>query len=127
MRRRPTTVAAFAVVVFAVGQVLALAHDAATRHVVCAEHGEQIELGEAGGTAVDCDHSHLSSSDAKSGEHRDCDIERLLQTSTQTSHAPSAHVLTAVVATVEPPAPIAIAVLADIISLAPKTSPPALS
>jgi hypothetical protein len=128
MRRRPIAAAGFAVTLFVVGQLAAFSHEAATRHVTCAAHGEQLEVGDIGGAPDDgCGQSHFRSVDGTPGEHQDCPISRLLRTRTQTSDAPNLDVFITHVAMVEPPALIASTHSIDVILIAPKTSPPHLA
>lgn len=124
VRRRPTFAAGFAVVLFVVGQLVALKHEAEARHVTCPEHGEQLDAPELAGQVDNCGHSHWIGVDGPSSEHQDCSIARLLRTSTKTSEGGHAHVVTSVVAKVEPSAPIAHRYTVDVILIAPKTSPP---
>jgi hypothetical protein len=125
MRRRPTFAAGFAVVLFVVGQLVALKHESEVRHVTCADHGEQLEAPDLGGEVDDCGQSHWIGIDGQGGEHEDCSIARLLRTSTRTSEALHAQLVVSVVAKVEPTAPVACVRPVDVISIAPKTSPPA--
>lgn len=126
MRRTRSPIAAFAVLVFVVGQLWALAHEAEERHAVCAEHGEAIDAPELAGEDDRCEHAHWIAVEGGDGEHADCEISRVLRA----SNAPlaTAPVIAAsdVVTTFSTPpldsqaAPFAI----DLVLLAPKTSPP---
>lgn len=126
MSIRPRYAAAAALVVLVVGQFLALKHEAETRHVTCAEHGEQLEVSNIVGVHDDgCGQPHLFSVDGDAGaKHEDCVIARLLRTSTCVSAAPQLHISASELLLVE----VAVAVertrLVDVISVAPKTSPP---
>ncbi len=80
--------AAFAVALLVVGQLLALSHEARTRHVECAQHGEQLEAA----TLVDshaCNHDHWVGVEGDGGgDHVDCAIGHFLHQSTSPSRAP---------------------------------------
>ncbi|HUS30501.1 MAG TPA: hypothetical protein VMZ53_18455 [Kofleriaceae bacterium] len=125
MTRRPKFAAAAAVALFVVGQLAALVHEAETRHVTCAEHGEQLEAATLDGHDDLCGQSHLIAVDGNTGAHEDCDIARLLRTSTRTSQAPVLHVATDALATHEAVIAIDGPRAADVLVNAPKTSPPA--
>jgi hypothetical protein len=122
-RRRPFAAAA-AVAVFVVGQLVALSHEAATRHVTCAEHGEQLEAAKLAGQDDNCGRSHLIGVDGETGGHQDCDIARLLRTSTRTSSTIHIQIATTSVATVHTFASFERPAALDVIRIAPKTSPP---
>jgi hypothetical protein len=124
MRRRPAFAAGFTVALFVVGQLVALKHDAETRHVTCAQHGEQLDAPAVAGTSDDCGQSQWIPVGKSGGEHEDCSIARLLRTRTKTSEASLAHVVITIVAKVEASAPIAHARSVDVLLIAPKTSPP---
>jgi hypothetical protein len=126
VRRRPTTAAAFAVALFVVGRLLAFHHEAASRHVTCAEHGEQLDVPSVGiGQDDGCGQAHLVAVDGDGpASHQDCPIARLLRTSTRTSQSPHIHVTTTTVAKVDQVGPVACVHSFDVILNAPKTSPP---
>lgn len=126
MHRRTATAAAFAVALFVVGQLFALKHEADTRHVTCAEHGELLEVANVGAVHDDgCGQEHLVAVDGGgAASHQDCAIARLLRTGTHTSEAPVLHLTPAVIASVEQSAPIASVRVVEVILTAPKTSPP---
>jgi hypothetical protein len=134
MRRRPSTAAAFAVVLLVVGQIAAFAHEATTRHVVCSEHGELLEASAPSSThsasseSVDSDHARWIGidGDGSSGPHEDCAIARALRQTTDTLHA-SIHIgATTFIATSAAPPPIDCSFAFDrLLLIAPKTSPPA--
>jgi hypothetical protein len=113
-------------VVLVVGQFLALKHEAETRHVTCAQHGEQIEVANTVGAHDDgCGQSHLIGVDGDAGaKHQDCAIARLLRTSTRVSIAPQLHVAASELLLVEASVAVEQTRPVDVISLAPKTSPP---
>lgn len=130
MARRSASLAAFAVVLLVAGQLVAFAHAAGTRHAVCAEHGEQLELArvhaESHGCedhACDADHLGAATGD-RGGDHEDCAILRALA---QHSAPSTGHTL-AVAATKIAIAPVApprlVAITAALYRVAPKTSPP---
>jgi hypothetical protein len=124
--RRPKLAAAAAVALFVVGQVLALAHEAESQHVTCDEHGEQLEAAILEGHDDGCGQQHLIGVKGDTGgEHEDCSILRLLNTSTRTSHAADVQVATLGVDTVALFATIDRPRAVDLLLIAPKTSPPA--
>lgn len=117
--------AAFAVLVLVAGQLAALAHQAATRHVTCAEHGEELETAQLSGPVDACEHGHWVGVEGAEGNHEDCAIARALQ---QSSAAPKLFaIVLPTTDSITTPAPTARAVIAtaDLVLLAPKTSPPA--
>jgi hypothetical protein len=122
-RRRPFAAAA-AVALFVVGQLVALSHEAATRHVTCAEHGEQLEAAKLAGQDDGCGQSHLIAVDGDTGGHEDCDVARLLRTSTRTSATIHIAFATTSVATIQTFASVERPAALDVILIAPKTSPP---
>jgi len=124
--RRPKLAAAAAVALFVVGQVLALSHEAESRHVTCTEHGEQLEAANLDGHDDGCGQAHFVGVDGdKGGDHEDCSILRLLNTSTRTSHAVELQLVAVSFATVETADSIDVPRIVDLILIAPKTSPPA--
>ena len=127
MRDRRALPALFAVLVLVIGQLSALAHAAATRHIRCSEHGEELETARLADALHDCDDTHLVGVSGASGEHADCPIARTLHASA----APTSPVIALAVvesATATVAAPVAADVDGHAVyRLAPKTSPPALS
>jgi hypothetical protein len=124
--RRPRLAAAAAVALFVVGQLLALSHEAESRHVTCAEHGEQLEAIALDGHDDGCGQKHLIGVDGDTGgDHEDCSILRLLRTSTRTSHGIAIQVATISVATVDISVTLDRVRAIDVLLVAPKTSPPA--
>ncbi|HEY5920523.1 MAG TPA: hypothetical protein VIV11_02580 [Kofleriaceae bacterium] len=127
MCRRRAYPALFAVVLLVVGQLVALAHNAESRHVTCAEHGEELEAAQLVDELHACDHDHLIGVEGDAGDHHDeCAMARALHQSTQTSRFVSPPPLIAIVtrpaALVERSAEATTALY----RIAPKTSPPAL-
>jgi hypothetical protein len=131
MVRRPAYLAAFAVVLLVGGQLVARVHEAGTRHVTCAEHGEQLEAAHVQGElhACDdnaCDDDHLIGiDDDRGGDHEDCAILRVLSQSSTAGTSPTLDVAAAAtitIAAVMPPRFVATAT--ELYRLAPKTSPP---
>ena len=125
MRRRRAYPALFAVVLLVVGQLAALAHNAESRHVICDEHGEELEAAQLVDELHACDQDHLIGVEGDAGGHHDeCAMARALHQSTQTSRFVSPPQLAAVVsrlpALVERTADFATALY----RIAPKTSPP---
>jgi hypothetical protein len=110
-----------------VGQVLALAHEAEARHMRCAEHGELLEVASAASIHDDgSGQSHLIAIDGDAGDkHQECVIARLLRTDAHASFACHLHVTATEIVLVEPIDVAEHPRAVDIISLAPKTSPPA--
>jgi hypothetical protein len=129
MRRRSSTAAAFAVVLLVAGQLAALAHEAATRHVVCSEHGELLEAptpSSVSSAPDDSQHAHLVGIDGVAGEHEDCVIARAMRQSTKAPDASAHVVVTTDMATNAPRAPIdSVLSFEQLFLIAPKTSPPA--
>ena len=126
MRRRSALTSAFAVVVLVLGQLAALAHEASTRHVMCAEHGESIEAVRLASADDGCQQSHWVGVDGeRGGDHADCEISRTLH---QASIAPHGPLPALVVIVPAKPAPIAAPRPVDhrfaLYRIAPKTSPP---
>lgn len=126
MRRRRAYPAALAVVLLVGGQLAALAHYAATRHVTCAEHGELLEAA----TLVDrlhaCEHDHLIGVEGQLGsEHDDCTIARACHQSATPAQPLCAPTLVPALATAEVAAVVPLAVTDELYLIAPKTSPPA--
>lgn len=116
--------AAFAVLLLLVGQLSALAHQSSTRHVTCAEHGEELEAAQLAGPVDACEHGHWIGVEGAEGEHEDCAIARLLH---QSSAAPKPFIAllpTADSITTSTPAARAVIATIDLVLLAPKTSPP---
>jgi hypothetical protein len=112
------------VVLFVVGQFLALWHEGESRHVTCAKHGEELEAPNLSSKLDTCGHSHWIGVEGGSAEHQDCAIARLLRTS---AHAPDTTLLQqpiAVVPTMEALGLVAAARDVDVLLIAPKTSPP---
>ena len=127
MRRRPTTAAAFAVVVLVVGQLAALHHEAVQRHITCADHGELIDAPTpTSATAVDnCGHSHWVGIEGGSAEHKDCAISRAFHQSSSADHGSPTVAITATVATIDVVITHDVVVTSELYLIAPKTSPPA--
>jgi hypothetical protein len=126
MRRRPTLPAAIAVVVFVVGQLLALHHESTARHVTCAEHGEELEAPDLGASLDDgCGHSHwVGVEGGGSADHQDCAVARLLRTSASAPDAPHVHHVLALAEAVAATPVVTAARAIDVLLIAPKTSPP---
>jgi hypothetical protein len=126
MRRRRAFPALFAVMLLVVGQLAALAHEASTRHITCAQHGEELEAATLVGELHACDHDHLFGVEGNAGEHADCPIARAFHQSTQTSRFAVAPLL---VPHVAPSDVVAAGELtlatSGLYLIAPKTSPPA--
>lgn len=127
MRRRPA-LPALAALVLVIAQLAALAHHAETRHVTCAEHGEELEAAELAEQLHACDDDHLVAVDRDSdGDHEDCALARALH---QSSTTPGMWLPVALLAHTGT-APTLFAVDTARVQtaryrLAPKTSPPSL-
>jgi GMP synthase PP-ATPase subunit len=127
MRRRPALPAALAALVLVVGQLVAFAHQAATRHVECAAHGEQLEAANVAEALHACADDHLVGVDGDNGEHHeDCVVLRALHQSNSVPHAWAAPHVLALESLVIEPAQHANAVIRALYRIAPKTSPPVL-
>lgn len=124
MRRRPATTAAFAVLLLVVGRLAGFAHEAGTRHVTCAEHGEQIETVSLAGPVDDCGDSHLIGVEGAGGGHEDCEIAHALHQSAHTANHVSFAQLCLLVATQADAPPTTPRLALDLYRIAPKTSPP---
>lgn len=123
MTRRPVLPAAFAVVLLVVGQLVALAHEAGTRHITCARHGELLEVAILVGARHVCQNEHWVAVEGRGGSHIDCAISRALHQGTTRSNDQ----VTAVVITTSPTDAPIVATVARHVTLyriAPKTSPP---
>ncbi|MBL0213873.1 MAG: hypothetical protein IPQ07_08320 [Myxococcales bacterium] len=86
MSRRSVSTAAFAVVVLVVGQLAALAHEAAIRHMICPDHGEEIEAITLVGADDHCENAHWVEVEGAGGEHEDCAIVHALRQSSVAPH-----------------------------------------
>lgn len=107
-----------------VGRLVGFAHEAGTRHVTCAQHGEEIDAVSLAGPVDACGDSHLIGVEGADGEHQDCEIAHALGQSAQTSNVVTFALLTVVV-TLRADAPPHTPLLArDLYQIAPKTSPP---
>ncbi|NVB78627.1 MAG: hypothetical protein HOV81_09555 [Kofleriaceae bacterium] len=124
MRRRSATTAAFAVLLLVVGRLVGFAHEAGTRHVTCAQHGEQIEAVSLAGPVDVSGDSHLIGVEGTGGEHQECEIAHAQHQSAQTSKLVTfaqVCLLVAMRTEARPDTPLR---ALDIYQLAPKTSPP---
>jgi hypothetical protein len=128
MVRRRVMPAAFAVALLVVGQLLALAHNAATRHVECDEHGEVLEAAQLSVALHDCDQDHLVGVENDAGgDHDDCSIARLLQQSAATPDATPPPVRAPALDALDHARPTSVVAIATALyRIAPKTSPPDL-
>lgn len=124
--RRPSIKPALCAVLLVLGQLVALAHQAETRHVKCAEHGEQLEAAALAETLHDCGDDHLVGLDGNGGEHHsDCLVLRAVH---QSSAAPGMWlpplVITAELVAATAPLIAAPTFAQSLYRIAPKTSPP---
>lgn len=125
MQRPRALPAAFAVVVLVVAQLIGLAHQANQRHIVCAEHGEQLEAATLVGQSNGCSDSHWIGVEGDAGGHTECALTRVLHQSVTASKVllvATSITTTAAVSTM-PAAPLVRQT--DLYLAAPKTSPPA--
>jgi hypothetical protein len=124
MRARRAFTAAFAVAMLVGSQLAALAHAAAVRHVVCEEHGEQIEVATPVGPIDSCPQSHFVGVTGHVGGHDHCEIARVLGSSLDpTARVPVIELApSATDVAVSPPSQTTAAF--DLVLIAPKTSPP---
>lgn len=126
MRLRRTCPAALAVVLLVGGQLAALAHNASTRHVECAEHGEVLEAARLADELHACDQDHLIGVEGGQGaDHDDCSIARALQQSAALPHVAAAPQLVPALAPPDAVIPVEVAIASELYLIAPKTSPPA--
>ena len=125
MRRRPALPAACAALVLVVAQLLALAHQADTRHVVCAEHGEELEAATLAQPLHACDDDHLVGIEDEGGEHHDdCLVLRALHQGSQAPATWVPPVLVTIETTTTRSVPRSFAAARALYRVAPKTSPP---
>lgn len=116
--------AAFALIVLVASQLVAFAHESTTRHVTCAEHGEQLEAAVLVGVQQHrCHDQHLVAVEGSGGSHDECLIARALHQSATAHVAPHAIIAETAHAITPPPADIESAGIACYL-IAPKTSPP---
>ena len=116
--------AALAVVVLVGSQLAASAHAAAIRHVICDEHGEQLEAPTLIGSVDQCPQTHIVGVEGTGGEHEDCPIARLLGSSVETPRAAPTVELAPIAAHIAGPPPNIVIDTLDLVLIAPKTSPP---
>jgi hypothetical protein len=124
MRRRSAITAAFAVLLLVVGQLAALAHEAETRHVTCAEHGEELEAATLAESVSTDRESRLVGVEGGGGEHHDCPILRALHQTTDIGSGPTLIQLDFALATAMKAVASATFIAVDLYRIAPKTSPP---
>jgi len=125
MRRPRALPAALAVLLLVLGQLGALAHLAATRHVTCAEHGEELETARLADALHDCGDSHLVGVTGSAGDHADCEIARALHHGGTRVEAVVVNSTVAVALTADPPRVRTASAAVTLYRIAPKTSPPA--
>lgn len=116
--------AAFALIVLVASQLAAFSHESSTRHVTCAEHGEQLEAAVLVGVQQHrCHDQHFVAVEGDGGSHDECVIARALHQSA-TAHV-TQHAITVETShdVIVPPAVAASATIACYL-IAPKTSPP---
>lgn len=124
MLRRPV-LSAFAVVALVVGQWIAFAHEASTRHVICAKHGEQLEAAILVGADHQCQHKHWVAVEGDGGGHTECAVSHARhQTATHSTHALAPALVVEVYGAT--PVVASLHTFAALYRLAPKTSPPVI-
>lgn len=127
MSRRSVSTAAFAVVVLVVGQLAALAHEAAIRHMICPDHGEEIEAITLVGADDHCENAHWVEVEGAGGEHEDCAIVHALRQSSVAPHVALLATVSALLPVVTHAAPAPVVLVLARYRIAPKTSPPPLA
>lgn len=116
--------AAFALIVLVASQLAAFAHESTTRHVTCAEHGEQLDAAVLVGVQQHhCHDQHLVAVDGNGGAHDECVIARVVHQSATAHVAPHALSVETTHDATPPPAHVESASVACYL-IAPKTSPP---
>ena len=117
--------AAFALIVLVASQLVAFAHESTTRHVTCAEHGEQLEAAVLVGIQQHrCHDQHLVAVEGDGGSHDECLIARALHQSATAHVTPHASGVETTHDIGLPPVVAASSSIARYL-IAPKTSPPA--
>lgn len=124
MRGPRALTAALAVAVLVGSQLAAIAHTAAIRHVICAEHGEELEAPTLVGPIDHCTQTHFVGVKGSGGKHEDCPIARALGSGVDPFRSAPAIELPAIVAEVAGPPPTRLVEALDLVLIAPKTSPP---
>jgi hypothetical protein len=127
MSRRSVTTAAFAVTVLVVGQLAALEHEAAIRHMICPDHGEQIEAVTLVGSDDHCENAHWVGVEGADGGHEDCAIVHALRQSSVAPHVALLATVGALLPIVTYAAPTPVVLVLARYRIAPKTSPPRAS
>lgn len=116
--------AAFALCVFVASQLIAFVHEASTRHVTCAEHGEQLEAAVLVGVQQHrCHDQHFVAVEGDGGSHDECVIARALHQSATSQVAQHAITVESSHDIAQTP-PVARAATIARYLIAPKTSPP---
>ena len=123
MLSRRSIPAAFALIVLVASQLIAFAHESTTRHVTCAEHGEQLEAAVLVGIQQHrCHDQHLVAVEGDGGSHDECLIARALH---QSATAPvTHHAVTVETSHVDVALVLAAPSTTARYLIAPKTSPP---
>jgi hypothetical protein len=114
------------VLALVVGQLAALSHAAAVRHVICEVHGEEIDAPTLVGaaahrTAGDTD---LHGVEGGADHHEDCAFARLLGAGMDPARSAPPVEIAAIEAAVARAPRATVASSLDLVLIAPKTSPP---
>jgi hypothetical protein len=124
MTRRPVLPAALAVALLVVGQLVAFAHEAGTRHITCTQHGEQLEAAILVGARHLCPNQHWVGVEGNGGRHADCAISRALHQSTTRASTLLLTGIAHAVIHVDAPGVALQHPTTALFRIAPKTSPP---
>jgi hypothetical protein len=127
MRRLPPIFTTLVVMLLVVGRFAALSHDAAVRHITCAEHGEQVEAAPSTGVLVVADHDRwlAANADGQGPEHDHCAIARAVRDDGTVTASPAPSVAVVSIEHVSQLESVGVFVTTSTYRLAPKTSPPA--
>jgi hypothetical protein len=118
--------AALTAIAFVLASLIGLVHEATTRHVQCAEHGEQIHDASAVAGRAAPDHSATPQRDATAHGHEHCLMASATRASRIAPSAPAIAARPAAIASIDrAPARGACAPSTCVYRTAPKTSPPA--
>ncbi|HEY4181004.1 MAG TPA: hypothetical protein VGM90_29375 [Kofleriaceae bacterium] len=112
-----------------VGWIAGWAHDASTRHVICPEHGEQIEATKLAQRPIADGQSRIVGTAGAQHGHDDCAIAEAMSVNGVAPSAPTRIAVVAAVQSVAIVAPPSATPLVVVVSyrIAPKTSPPRAS
>lgn len=112
--------------VLVAGQLFGMAHEASTRHVRCAQHGETLEAASLTETFHESDDTRLVGVSGDTGaEHADCEIARALHASSASVTPFVAPAVVARLIVADDPLVATSPLVRSLYRIAPKTSPPA--